>query len=134
MRVSSEALRVPKAFDCHLRTTADKVDEFESVSLMEAGVCPAVSGNNVAIQFNGDAIGLHAERFDESGQGQNLGIESSFLSIDVEFHNDNLRDLGREFAGRMRPPTTQLFGFAQNEFSGGRAALEIGLNQQRSIR
>jgi hypothetical protein len=63
------------------------VDDLEFIALVESGVGPAVAGDDVAIQFDGDAVGLHAKGFDQRGEGGNRGIECSFFSVDVEFHD-----------------------------------------------
>jgi hypothetical protein len=63
------------------------VDDLEFVALVESGLGPAVAGDDVAIQFNGDAVGLHAEGFNQSSESGKRGIECSLLSVDVEFHD-----------------------------------------------
>jgi hypothetical protein len=43
------------------------VHNFKFVAIAKTGVGPAIPRHNVAIQFDGDAIGLHAEGFYQSG-------------------------------------------------------------------
>jgi hypothetical protein len=47
------------------RSAADEVDDFEAVSVVQWGLRPLVAGDDLAVQFYGYAVGLHAERFDE---------------------------------------------------------------------
>jgi hypothetical protein len=68
-------------------TPAYEVDDFKFISVIEIGLGPVIAGHNVAIQFDSDAVGLHAEGFNESGEGGNREIECSFFAIDVEFHD-----------------------------------------------
>jgi hypothetical protein len=47
------------------RSAADEVDDFEAVSVVQWSLRPLVAGDDFAVQFDGYAVGLHAERFDE---------------------------------------------------------------------
>ena len=69
------------------RSATDEVDEFKFVAIVEAGVGPTVAGNNVTIEFDGDAVGFHGECFHQSGESGNRKIEGSFFSVDLEFHD-----------------------------------------------
>ena len=44
-----------------LAAAADEVDYFEAVAVFEMGFGPAVAGDDVAVEFDGYAIGLHGE-------------------------------------------------------------------------
>ena len=51
------------------RAAADEVDDFEFVAIGELGFGPAVAANEFAIQFDGDAIGFHAELCNKFREG-----------------------------------------------------------------
>jgi hypothetical protein len=63
------------------------VDDLKFVAIVERSLSPAIPRHDVSIQFDGDAVGLHAERFHEGGEGGNRGIEYSFFSVNVESHD-----------------------------------------------
>ena len=52
---------------------AYEVDDFQFVSVVERGLGPLIAGDDVAVEFDGEAIGLHAEGLDQGGQGCGLG-------------------------------------------------------------
>ena len=67
---------------------ADEVDDFQLISFVECGLGPAIARNNVAIQFYGHAVGLHAESFHKRGEGKgrrSVG-EVALFPIDLKFH------------------------------------------------
>jgi hypothetical protein len=66
----------------------DEVDDLQVVALAELCTRPAVTGNNVEVQFYGDAIGFHAESFYECGEGKRSGgaVEVAHFAVDLEFH------------------------------------------------
>jgi hypothetical protein len=41
------------------------MDDFEAVSVVQWSLRPLVAGDDFAVQFDGHAVGLHAEGFDE---------------------------------------------------------------------
>jgi hypothetical protein len=43
------------------------VDDFQAVSVVQWSVGPLVAGDNFAVEFDGYAVGLHAESGDERG-------------------------------------------------------------------
>ena len=69
---------------------ADEVDDFEAVAVFEDGLRPTVAGGDFAVEFNGDAVGLHVEGCDEEREGELCGRrgfrEGAFFSVDVQFH------------------------------------------------
>lgn len=65
---------------------ADEVNDFQPIAVFELGFEPTIAGNNVAIQFHGHAIRLHAEEFYECSQGEGSGGKVTLFSIDVKFH------------------------------------------------
>ena len=48
-------------------------------------VLPVRSRNNLQVQFNGDAVRLHAQMLDQSGQSEAVR-KIALLAIDVKFH------------------------------------------------
>lgn len=68
------------------KAAADEVNDFQPVAVFELGFEPAIAGNDVAIQFHGHAVGLHAEEFYECSQGEGSGGKVTLFSIDVKFH------------------------------------------------
>jgi hypothetical protein len=67
------------------------VDDFQLIALLELGGGPAVPGNDVEVEFDGDSIGLHAEGFDESGESGVGGIEGFRFAVDLEFQGHKKR-------------------------------------------
>ena len=69
-------------------SAAYEVDDLKFVAIIEDSVGPAVSRDDVAIQFNGDAVRFHPEHLYESAQceGSWRVRELPFFAIDVEFH------------------------------------------------
>jgi hypothetical protein len=69
---------------------ADEVDDFEVVSVFEDGLGPTVTGGDFAVEFDGDAVGLHIEGFDEKREGELGGgggfCEGAGVSVDVQLH------------------------------------------------
>ncbi|MCU1300078.1 MAG: hypothetical protein JWQ87_362 [Candidatus Sulfotelmatobacter sp.] len=70
---------------------ADKVDDFEAVAVFQRGLGPAVAGDDVAVEFNRDAVGLHAERFDQRSEREVVradGIgKGTLVSVNVQSHS-----------------------------------------------
>jgi hypothetical protein len=84
--------------ELRVSSAADKMDNFQAVAVVELGFSPAGAGDDVAIQLHGDAIWLHAESLDQSGQreGSRRAAEIALFPIDVKFHL-NMRFIGRFF-------------------------------------
>jgi hypothetical protein len=47
-------------------SATDEVDDFQAVSVVQWSLRPLVAGDDLAVQFDGYAVWLHAESFDES--------------------------------------------------------------------
>jgi hypothetical protein len=62
------------------------MDDFKFVTFFKWSFGPTVARNNISIEFDGNPIGLHAERFDQSRKVQNWGVERAFFPIDLESH------------------------------------------------
>ena len=68
----------------------DEVDDFEAVAVFQQSPGPAVAGDYFAVQFDGDAVGLHVQGFDQGRQGK-FGwrcriCEGALFSVDVKVH------------------------------------------------
>jgi hypothetical protein len=59
---------------------ADEVDDLEAVAFGKKRGGPAVAGDNVAVEFDGNAVRLHAELFDQGGQGEPV-VGKKFLEM-----------------------------------------------------
>jgi hypothetical protein len=66
----------------------DKVDDLELITLSEHGLSPAIPRHNVAIEFHGHAVSLHAKDFhkrhEREGSGRVAAI--ALFPIDLKFH------------------------------------------------
>jgi hypothetical protein len=69
---------------------AYEVDDFEAVAVFQQGFGPAVAGDDGAVEFDGDAVGLHGEGFDQGCEGEwggRRGVwEGAGFVVDVEVH------------------------------------------------
>jgi hypothetical protein len=65
---------------------ADEVDDLETVAFGEKRGGPAVAGDNVAVEFDGNAVRLHAELFDQGGQGELVAGKLALFAIDEQTH------------------------------------------------
>lgn len=65
---------------------ADEVDDLEAVAFGENRGGPAVAGDNVAVELDGNPIRLHAELFDQGGQGETLAGKLPLFAIDEQTH------------------------------------------------
>lgn len=43
------------------RATADEVDDFQPVAILEQRLRPAVARDNGSVEFDGDPVGLHGQ-------------------------------------------------------------------------
>jgi hypothetical protein len=82
------------------------VDDFQLIALGKMSFGPAVAGHDVAIQFDGDTVLLHAELFDQIGQGKRGVVVR--LTIDCEFHA--ILIFARNDCGsKVGPPATKTY-------------------------
>ena len=65
---------------------ADEMDDLEAVAFAEERGGPAVAGDNVAVEFDGHAVRLHPELFDQRGQGEPVGGKLALFAIDEQTH------------------------------------------------
>src|SRR5437879_819646 len=66
---------------------ADEVDNLQPIAIFERSLGPTVAGDDVTIEFDGDAVGFHGEGFYQSGESGNRRIEGPFFPVDLEFHD-----------------------------------------------
>lgn len=59
--------RVPARFGM-LRPTPDEMDDLKPVAVIERSTGPALTRHDVAIQFDGYAVRLHAKDFHQRGE------------------------------------------------------------------
>ncbi len=57
-----------------LMPSAHKVNDFQLVSVAQCRLWPGVAGNDLAVQLDGDAIGLHAKLFHQRGKGSDFEL------------------------------------------------------------
>ena len=57
------------------------MDNFQAVALEKGGFSPTVTRYDLAIQFNRNPVGLHAEVLDQGGQSGDL-VNITFGAID----------------------------------------------------
>ncbi len=70
-----------------LRTAADEVDDFEAVAFVQLSFRPAIARDDVAVEFDSDAIGFHAELLDEvCDRERGANVEGFWLAVDVDVH------------------------------------------------
>ena len=93
----------------HSATASDEVDDFELIALVERGVGPLVSGHDVAVEFDGDAVGFDAERLHQGYERERgRGVEGSWFPIDLEFHGWSANVTRLEHGGEGgRPSETE---------------------------
>ena len=54
--------------------SAHEVNDFQLVSVAQRRLWPGVAGNDLAVQFDGYAIGLHAKLFHQRGEGSDFEL------------------------------------------------------------
>jgi len=72
-----------------LAAAADEVDNFQAVSIFEQCFGPAVARDDVVVEFDGYAVGLHGERFDQGCEcelGRRGVREGPGFSVNVQIH------------------------------------------------
>ena len=67
-----------------VKAAADEVHDLECVALGELCVGPAIARDDLAVEFDGDAVGLHSEFFHEGGERGSRG--GSLFAVDGEGH------------------------------------------------
>jgi hypothetical protein len=67
-------------------SAACEMDDLEAVAFGEKRGGPAVAGDNVAVEFDGNAVRLHPELFDQGGQGEPAGGKLPLFAIDEDTH------------------------------------------------
>jgi len=81
----------PTANNDFLSSPADKVDNLQLVAFHQLDAGPAIAGNNIAVEFYGQPIGLHSQLIDEGCQSDRR-LYRLGLAIDDELHQFNSRN------------------------------------------
>src|SRR5438874_6949778 len=114
------------------------------IAFRELGFAPLFARDDIAVQFYGYAILLHAELLDEQSQSDRGKI--AFLAIDCQFHLCSIfatnrywskHGSGMRIAGPFSPVGRRLtlsLHFFQLELAGGGATGMTCLHQHRRIR
>src|ERR1039458_236804 len=55
-------------------TSAHKVYDLQPVAIVAGGCAPVGAGHDLAVQLHGDAVGLHAQLFDQRVQGGGVDL------------------------------------------------------------
>ena len=71
-------------------SAADKVHYLQAVAVAQLGGGPGIAAHNDVVQFDGHAVGLDAQLFDQRSQRQAVA-EAAFFAIDHEFHEKYCR-------------------------------------------
>jgi len=111
---------------------ADEMNNFQTVAIVKPSLGPAIARYDLAIQFHGDAIGFHAQRFNQRRKGKwgRLLAEIALFPVDVEFH----------FVGAAFPADERivarwpLLGLMQKELPRRGPPFKIGLHDQGRVR
>ena len=78
------------------QAATDKVNDLEFVAFVQRGLSPAVAGRDIAVQFDCNPVGFHAQGFDQGRQCEWDGSVSEFSNfpVDLELHGvyANVRD------------------------------------------
>ena len=90
---------------------------------MEGGSVPALAGNNVAIEFDGNPVGLGAEMLDERSKSCEFG-KVFILTVDVEAHGTTI-NCGRQQSKGRSP---RVLPAAQNKTSADVLSCMRGLD------
>lgn len=67
------------------RSAPNEVDDFKLIAVVQFRAWPQVAGNDLAVQFDGDPVRLHAKQFDQRAQG--AGRRRLSFPIDHEVHH-----------------------------------------------
>lgn len=70
------------------QTATDEVHNFETVAVMQHSLSPSIAGHNIMVQLHRDAVGCHAQAFDQSRESEwrARSREFSLFSINLKFH------------------------------------------------
>ena len=69
---------------------ADEVHDLQAVAIAEFGLSPLGARDDLAIEFDSDAIALHAKLLDQLGKRQGIGKALAF-AVDKDVHNYSFR-------------------------------------------
>jgi hypothetical protein len=51
-------------------SAAHELDDFQAVAFFQFGLGPKIAWSDFAVEFYGDAVGLHTEGFDQGAEGE----------------------------------------------------------------
>ena len=71
-----------------LVSSPHEMHDLKFVSIVEFGCWPGRTRNDVVIEFNGDAVRLHAEMVDKRGESETVG-KRLCVAVDRELHQRN---------------------------------------------
>jgi hypothetical protein len=109
-----------------LSAAANELNDFQTVAVFKKGLRPAAAGGDFAVEFYGDAVRFHVERFDQCRQRELRPLrvrEGPFFAINQELHHLHF----------LTEALISLLGFAQGEFPRDSAAFMIGLDHYGGI-
>jgi hypothetical protein len=70
-------------------TPAHEMHDLQFVALLERGLVPLCTRENVKVQLDRETVGFEAELFDQRGNGKSVR-ELARLTIDVEHHLERM--------------------------------------------
>ena len=74
--------------DAVFRPPTDKVNDLELVTIIERDRRPSVSGNDIAVEFDGYSICFHPEGLYKRRERERRGgVEFSFFPVNSKFHS-----------------------------------------------
>ena len=68
-----------------MSAATDKMNDLQAIALGQTGSRPLVAGNDVSVQFDGDAIPFHPQLVHEPSKSKRRG-KIAGIAIDVQFH------------------------------------------------
>ena len=102
--------------------------DFEAIAVFQNCLGPRIARGDFAVEFDGDAVGLHVEGFDEGRKGELSGRRG--------IRKVRASPLICKFIPLIfsRRPESSLLGLAKGEFAGYGAAFMVGLDHDGRIR
>ena len=66
-------------------TAADEMDDLQPITITERGIRPISARHDQLIEFHGDAVGLHLQSGNQSGEGGDA-VKLPGFAVDDELH------------------------------------------------
>ena len=95
-----------------LLSAADKVHDLKPIAVFERCVAPLRARHDLAIEFDGNAVALHAQLFDQLRQRQGIG-KALFFAVDQQVHDNTVIESRNRCAaveGADQPERPELSG------------------------